>query len=258
MVAAITMVKDEADIVEAFVQHTVSQVDWMLVADNGSTDGTREILDELARELPLEVIDDPVIAYQQSEKMSRLAAIAANRGAHWVVPADADECWYSPFGRVADVLDSLDAEIAVATAKLYDHVATGIDRADGSHIQRIAWRRSEPLELPKVACRPLVPARILTGNHGAHFPIEQLEGQLVVRHYPYRSVAQFVSKVRNGAAALAASNLPEHQGAHWRDYGRLLESGGEAALGDVFRRYFWARDPRTHRRLIRDACPTSP
>ena len=56
-----------------------------------------------------------------------------------------------------------------------------------------------------------------------------------------------------GAAAYAATDLPEHQGQHWRDYGRLLESGGPDALADVFRAWFW--QPHPTKDLIRDPAP---
>ena len=72
-VVAVTMVKNEADVIETTIRHIAAHVDHVIVADNGSTDGTRELLDEL----PCEVIDDPDPAYYQSRKMSALADYAA-------------------------------------------------------------------------------------------------------------------------------------------------------------------------------------
>ena len=96
------MVKDEADIVAATVAHMCGQVDAVIVADNNSTDGTRDILDGL----PVTVVDDPDPAYYQSRKMTALAGRArVEFDATWVIPFDADEWWYSPHGRIADVLE---------------------------------------------------------------------------------------------------------------------------------------------------------
>ena len=39
------MVKDEADIVRSVVTHALDECDFVIIADNGSTDGTREIPD---------------------------------------------------------------------------------------------------------------------------------------------------------------------------------------------------------------------
>lgn len=245
---AVCMVKDEADVIEHTITKMLDQVDAIIVADNGSTDGTREILDRL----DVTVIDDQEPAYYQSRKMTELAKLAGDSGADWVIPFDADEVWYSPFGRIADVLAKRPESIA--TAKLYDHVACGVDPIESNPLIRIGWRRKEAAPLPKIACRPNRSVTIHQGNHGADYG-GTVADQLIVRHFPYRSVEQFESKVRNGAAAYAATDLPEDIGKHWRDYGRILENEGSEALGSVFRSWFWVANPQYESDLIFDPVP---
>lgn len=250
---AVGMVRDEADIIGYTIRHILGQVDRVLIADNLSTDGTRAILDELAADdARLTVIDDVDPAYYQSRKMTALAAAAAAAGAKWVLPMDADEVWYSPHGRIADVLADLGPEAAVAAADVFDHVATGSDSTDENPLDRMAWRRREPCELPKVACRPMLPARIEQGNHAASFPWVTINELLVVRHFPYRSAEQMIRKAHNGAAAYAATDLPEHEGKHWRDYGALADAHGDEALAGVFAQWFWTSDPGQDPMLIFD------
>lgn len=250
-VFGISMVRDEADIIWSTVTNMLGQVDQVIVADNGSTDGTRDILDSL----DVTVIDDPEIGYYQSAKMTRLAQLAAEKGADWVVPFDADEWWYSPFGTITDHLESVDT--MAVTAELYDHVATGADPDKPDPTERIGWRRRIPAALPKIACRTRPYLTIEQGNHGAIYdgcrPITATG--LTVRHFPYRSPEQFVRKARNGAEAYAATDLPTNQGAHWRDYGALLEAHGPEALEDVFRTWFWVADPSLDESLIYDPAP---
>ena len=70
---ALTMAKNERDVIELFVRHTLQFVDVMAIIDNVSTDGTSEILSELVHEsLPMVVFRDPRPGYHQSERITTL------------------------------------------------------------------------------------------------------------------------------------------------------------------------------------------
>lgn len=248
----VSMVRDEEDIVRAVVENMLRQTDGVVIADNLSTDRTREILDEMA------LVDDRVVvvadndpAYTQSAKMTDLAHRArAMFGAEWIVPFDADEVWYSRFGKISEVLANVPPNHHVVPATLFDHVATGIDDPDvADPTERIQWRRDAPGVLPKIAARYRPDLVIEQGNHGAHyaeFVPASFERLLTIRHFPYRSVEQLVRKVRNGADAYRAAGdrlSPDH-GAHWRQWGDLLDSQGPGAIEALFREWYWRAAPR--------------
>lgn len=246
----VSMVRDEEDIIGATVRHLLREVDAVLIADNRSTDGTRAVLADIEHEHPgrVVVVDDPDPAYRQSAKMAALAARARTElGAEWIVPFDADEWWYSPFGRIADVLAELHPAGSIVPAPLFDHVATALDELHHDPTIRIGWRRTTPNPLPKVACRWLPGLVIAQGNHDAYYPAPsaRFDPLLVVRHFPNRSAEQFIRKARNGAEAYRAAgdSLPESQGAHWRQWGDLLDSQGPAALADVYRLWYFRENP---------------
>lgn len=237
------MVRDEADIIGTVVAHMQSQVDHVIVADNGSTDGTREILEGLG----VEIIDDPEIGYYQSRKMSALAQRAIEAGADWIVPFDADEVWSAKGGTISEALALMPDEAHMAEAALFDHVATGADPEADNPVSSMPWRRTAQAPLRKVAVRALPGVVIEQGNHGAKFPGVShplaVSGWLEVRHFPYRSARQFIRKAKNGAEAYAATDLPESAGGHWRGYGRILAEQGEAACASVFIKWFFRDDP---------------
>jgi len=140
-------------------------------------------------------------------------------------------------GTIRDGLAEMPDDVLVSEAALYDHVATGVDSADENPVQRLTWRRASQAPLRKVAVRAVEGLVIHQGNHSAAFPgvrhPKTVTGLMCVHHFPYRSVEQFVSKVRNGAAAYAATDLPREAGAHWRQYGQILDEQGEAGIAEI-------------------------
>ena len=219
----------------------LTQVDHVIVADNMSTDGTRDILDSL----PVEVVEDNDPAYYQSAKMTHLARLAYLRGADWVVPFDADELWVSGCKdtTVKQTLEQAEGDYGIVTADLYDHVATAVDPVCGDIVDRLPWRRRHHLPLPKVAVRAHPAMVIEQGNHWARLPIPPRytqTAQLVCHHYPYRTPEQVIRKVRNGAAAYAATTgLPAEVGAHWRGWATWSDD----QIRDLFRIWYFREDP---------------
>lgn len=257
---AVCMMKDEQDVAYDVLANMADEgVAGIIVADNQSSDDTRGELERAQRDLPcrVEILDDHEAGYYQSRKMTHLAASAARLGAEWIVPFDADELWFSHEERLSVVLDNLDPDVGVVNALLFNHFATALDLTDGAVFDRLVYRQRDAMALPKVCFRWRNDAAIGQGNHSVSFKgggVLVGDAGLEVRHFPYRSPEHFIRKARNGAAAYAATDLPEHQGAHWRQYGELLERYGEDALLDVWEQWYWFLSP-TDSDLVLDPAP---
>ncbi len=86
------VVRNEAEIIEANLYYHLAQgVDFVLVTDHGSNDGTSEILARYERDGVAQVIRDDREGHRQSERVNRMVQIAAERySADWVINSDAD------------------------------------------------------------------------------------------------------------------------------------------------------------------------
>jgi hypothetical protein len=107
LVYGVSMVRNEADLIRLNVlYHLASGIDRMLVVDNGSTDGTDEILQQLSlqhTEVRWSRDDGPFLP---SRVMTKLAREAFEEGADWVVPVDADEFWHARGDDLRSVLEN--------------------------------------------------------------------------------------------------------------------------------------------------------
>ena len=60
------LVRDEVDIIEDNVRHhAAGGISSFIVTDNGSVDGTREVLESLSREIDLTIIDEKSMTIDQ-------------------------------------------------------------------------------------------------------------------------------------------------------------------------------------------------
>ena len=126
-IAVVTMVKNEADIIESFVRHTLTFADVILAADHMSADSTRDILEKLAGEgLPIVLSDRRQVELAHSEVMTGLMEEAIEvYGADLVLPMDGDEFL-------------VNTENAVPCRE----ILMGLDPAK---VYRLRWRIYEPV-----------------------------------------------------------------------------------------------------------------
>lgn len=230
MIVGITMVRDEADIIGWTLGHLLAQVDHVIVADNLSVDDTRNIVASFDR---VTVIDDDDPAYTQAAKMTRLAHMAGDMGADWVVPFDADEAWTLPD------LDALGGDVITASPMVY--VPQPTDSDNPNPLVRFEWRLPNPEPQHKVLFRYHPDAVLHMGQHDVDHPGARVPGA-TVRHYQYRSLEQVRRKVTNGVGAYNASALPKLYGSHWRD----LDAMDDQALTEWWDAYVsqpLVRDP---------------
>lgn len=238
---AIFMVKNEADVIAHTIRHAIAQgVNHVLVVDNGSTDGTLEILHGLAASLPVHIGYDREVAYYQSEKMTYLTRWAGRRGADWVIPMDADEFWFASESTLGQYLRSTSADLL--EAEMFNLFPTQANPTPSGLDAELRFDHARHI-LGKTALRTHPLAWLSMGNHHGLRP-GLTAGGLYIAHLPWRSEEQFVRKVRQGAAALAAAKgLEEHVGGHWRKQAeledadahqawlRLLDGVGDDSLG---------------------------
>lgn len=254
----VTMMKDEEDVAYHTVMHMADEgFAGIIVADNRSSDGTRGCLERAAEDAievgcHVEIVDDDEPGYYQSKKMTELARLAGEKfEADWIVPFDADELWYTHGDRLALELDKLSDNTMIVQFRLWNHFATALDDEDEANpFRRMQWVHSEVGALPKVAVRWRDDLTIAQGNHSARYADGIIAYDIFsstpffeLRHFPYRSYEQFRRKSMNGAQAYAATDLDEDAGAHWRQYGTILDKYGDRGLRDVYEEWFWFLAP---------------
>jgi hypothetical protein len=104
------LARNEADIIDAHLAfHRNAGVDFVIAIDNGSDDGTTELLESYARDGYLDLTRDAGDP-QQAEWVTRMARRAASEfDADWVINSDADEFYWPRGGTLKDVLSAVPA-----------------------------------------------------------------------------------------------------------------------------------------------------
>jgi glycosyltransferase involved in cell wall biosynthesis len=231
------LVRDEADIVAANIRHHLaSGVDAIIATDNGSTDGTVEILEGFQRDGVLHLRHDDDDTFDQARLTTGMAQLARERfGADWILTNDADEFWTGP----------LRAALAATPANLLfcrraNRIAAredGWSFAASRHLAIVPKEdaRAELLRPipPKVLVRAADLISLTQGCHNAEMRQARpaLARDILIRHFPVRGREHFLRKATTGGAAYARNRtLDPRLGAHWRRWYAEIEAGRLDAL----------------------------
>jgi glycosyl transferase family 2 len=234
-IVGISMIRNDADIVEPFVRHCARLLDHLFILVHSPEDGTGEIVKALHAEgLPMTLVFDDEPAFLQGERLTWLArqAHAALRP-DFIFPLDADE-FLLPADRdaIESALASVPAGVPAVRIVLRTFVPTDEDRSDEPNpLRRIRFRVRDERRIHKTVLTPTFAGDSTLvldhGNHGVlrvgasaqHLRVPAL-GELALAHYPVRSGTQVVNKTIIGYLAHLACGRPaleeQRLATHWR------------------------------------------
>lgn len=214
VVYSLSIVKNEADIIESFVRHNINIFDCMYIIDNGSFDNTVQILENMKKEgLSLHLLHDDSIEFRQEYIMSKhLNAIFTEFHPDFVMPLDADEfiVHRDSHSDPRAIIDQLENK-KVYFIKWRTYVPHYSDNISELFIpNRIKHAREDRYEdhfkiiIPKlIAQKHSVSLKmgnhdIKTGRGSRRKICKEVLDDLRVAHFPVRSVEQIKSKVMVG------------------------------------------------------------
>lgn len=245
---AVSIVKNEADIIEAFVRHSAAWVDHHLVFDHHSTDGTRELLTALQREgMSLTLYTDDQrgnLQQQRSNVLTRLAVDEQN--ADWVIPLDADEILdgteVGPAAFRARLEDA--GEDALCCLRLWNYYATrSDDAAELNPVLRLRYcSRSASHTVKMVIPRSLAADPQVSAGKGSHqlfregqaLPFQQTLSEFFLAHLAMRSTEhQILRVVQAELQKLSRGEAHRFLDTHYRLGYQLLETNPLGFMDDT-------------------------
>jgi hypothetical protein len=250
-IIGVSMVRNEADVIECFVRHHCRLLDHLVVVDHDSSDRTREILAALHAEgLPLQLAQTHALANRQAQVLTTaLRAAVREHGADYAFALDADEFLRTDRTGLETALRALPPD-GVGSLRWLTYLPGDDD--EPHPLVRLRWRVPDEADhYVKVALGAALAARdgwvLAPGNHdvfvGAAGQLTRVNARplpdLRLAHLPFRTVEQLIVKVVQG---WLGTRLQEGQraatgaiNAHWR---RLFEhylAGGRFAQDDLRR-----------------------
>jgi hypothetical protein len=272
---AIMMVRNEASILAVnLAYHSALGVDEFWIVDNGSSDGTTDVLATTDRSQGnIRWRSEPGLLHLGEAKTS-IAAEATKAGADWILPIDADEFWWSDNGALRSNLAEA-TSLGAFICGVNNFVQRRSVRTDRPESLSTMIYRAEPIGTMESA-RELVetgaigfvemvypPKQILRasgdliidiGNHAARNLAGAIghTSTIQVLHAPIRARSILAKRAEQGRRSAAVNPNPNTSW-HLRRWARLAEEG---TLDDDWsansQRFGRLNVSGVHRRLIRD------
>jgi len=241
---AITMVKNESDIIESFCRYTLCYSDGIIIQDDVSSDNTIDIIQNLINE-GLNIIllrsEKKIISKEGYGKLQVINAMIKlaieEHDADWVIPVDADEFLIcadgsSPRRQLEELDESIEHQIKWRTY-IYEK-----SPKDGNIFLPYNFKhfRNPKLErLYKTFISKEIfynyDCTVALGNHSIIFsgstrpPIDYPDN-LLLAHYPIRNENQLLSKIIIGELNYLCVHERRGSGIHWHKiYEQIKKTG---------------------------------
>lgn len=220
------LVKNEADIIESNIRyHSKIGIDSFVVMDNGSTDGTKEVLYELKNEFNLHIIDQPDQSYQQGKWVTEMAEYCKKVfKSDFVISNDADEFWEPQNGKsLKEILNKKDSLVTVKRFNMAlpeESLNSNYDFRDNNlFVKGPIMNRGQSTESmllehlqPKVIVNPYGLRDIETGMHRAKHIwqvfTKRKTNDIIIYHYPIRSYTQFEKRIALRVSLIKKVGMP--------------------------------------------------
>lgn len=223
---AMTMVvRDEEDILEKNIEHHLGAgVDKIIVMDNGSIDGTVDILDKYQRKGVLDYEINKERNFPQGVWMSQLMNKATGKyRADFVINSDADEFWVPRYFNLKTMVLA-DSDFDVISVAVRNYLPIDRDETKSFEfgdflyyvsktipIPSLEERKVEDLWLYEYARKLITSSKITEIGYGNDTAISGdnlkkiLTNNIVIHHFPIRSWNNFERKVIMGGENLISN-----------------------------------------------------
>lgn len=213
-IVIISTIRNEADILEAFIRYHLRIADRMIIINHRSADASVDILKKLKQEgLPITIADVTNLEHQQGAVLTQFMKKAVHEhDADWVIPLDADEfIAMKDQGEIRDTITNLPHD---KVTKISWRTYVPLPSDDTGELN-ILKRIQHCMQVEKTGLRKIIIPRYLAikkngwiaaGNHGflkqtlfkkKQFSYEHVD-QLVLAHFPVRSATQIIAKALVG------------------------------------------------------------
>lgn len=204
-ILGISLVKNEEDIIESFVRYNLLIMDHLLIIDNGSTDGTLDILESMiASGWPITLTSD-VGDYNQIRIMNHALS----------------EVMHERYGAIPDFIIPIDADEFLVAEHDGINPRDIIQKLDHNTLHKVLWRTYIPSSIMSAPFTPegmeivrdkeyeageklIIPTKLIqegfvlnNGNHDAFAPYKMTKHRCVflrMAHFPIRTPVQFFLK----------------------------------------------------------------
>jgi glycosyltransferase involved in cell wall biosynthesis len=242
------LVRDEVDIIKYNIDYHISRgVDFIIATDNGSIDGTRDVLLKYQDMGILHLIDEASKDYSQAEWVNRMSKIAFEKYQPDIIfHCDADEFWCPKSGNLKNELMKESADVLIVNlinVLLEDKNGDEIFPQDAKYAmikpietdnfeedskkQNLYFFRYQPKVMFKMKDNSI---EVSQGNHSVVGNNKALQSKISedikIYHFPVRGRRHFFQKVINGGKAYSENKkLSKSAGWHWRRWFEAYKSG---------------------------------